>query len=372
MKILLIEPFFTGSHKQWAEGLGANSSHQITLMTLPGYHWKWRMHGAAVTLAQQFNNIPNKEFDLVLVSDMLDLAVFKALTAKFTATIPFAIYFHENQLTYPWSKSDMDVVLKRDNHYAFINYTSALCADVIFFNSAYHRDSFLHELPRFLDAFPDFQNKETVDNITKKSRVLHLAMDLQRFNKSLPEKLEKYPRCLVLWNHRWEYDKNPEFFFDALITLHERGIDFRLAVLGEHFPQYPTIFDKAKATLNEKIVHWGYAANEQEYAEWLWKADLLPVTANQDFFGGSVVEAMYCNTVPLLPKRLAYPEHIPEQFQHTFFYHEDEFLVKLQKRIMDVKYLRAMNTQQWAEKYDWSNQIEVYDEAMRQIILKAV
>ena len=368
MKILLIEPFFSGSHKQWAKDWQQNSSHQIELLTLPGHHWKWRMHGAAVTLANQFNASVDKNFDVIIASDMLDVALFKSLTAKHTAHIPFALYFHENQLTYPWSATDADVPLKRDNHYAFINYTSALAADTILFNSAYHQTSFIEALPTFLKQFPDFQNLETVETIKAKSKVLPLGLNLHRLNELKPATIEKYPRCLILWNHRWEYDKNPERFFETLFTLHEHGIDFRLAVLGESFSNMPPIFQKAKEVLAEKIVHWGYVESEKEYAEWLWKADLLPVTSKQDFFGASVVEAMYCNVVPFLPKRLAYSEHIPETYHPTFFYDEEDFTAKLQKRIMDVKYLRAMNTQQWVEKYDWKNIVVVYDELMKMIV----
>jgi len=368
MKILLIEPFFAGSHKQWAQGWQQHSSHQIELLTLPGHHWKWRMHGAAVTLANRFNASNHKDFQLIIASDMLDLALFKSLTATHTAHIPFAVYFHENQLTYPCSATENDLSQKRDNHYAFINYTSALVADAVLFNSDYHRRSFLEALPDFLKQFPDFQNTETVETVKAKTKVLPLGLNLQRLKDLKPATIEKYPRCLILWNHRWEYDKNAELFFETLFTLQEHGIDFSLAVLGESFSNVPLIFTKAKEVLAEKIVHWGYVENEKEYAEWLWKADLLPVTSNQDFFGASVVEAMYCNVVPFLPKRLAYPEHIPETYHATFFYDEADFATKLQKRIMDVKYIRAMNTQQWVKKYDWKNMVEVYDEMMMTII----
>jgi hypothetical protein len=97
-------------------------------------------------------------------------------------------------------------------------------------------------------------------------------------------------------------------------------------------------------------------------------ADLLPVTSNQDFFGASVIEAMYCNVVPLLPKRLAYPEHLPQQFHSTFFYDENDFVTKIQKRIMDVKYLRVMNTRQYAERYDWQQLISFYDNEMQRVV----
>jgi glycosyltransferase involved in cell wall biosynthesis len=271
------------------------------------------------------------------------------------------VYFHENQLTYPWSKTDEDVHYKRDHHYAFINYTTALSANQVWFNSQYHQNAFIHALQLFLKQFPDYRNEETLQVIAQKSSVVHLGVNLQKLDNLKPDDDEKYPRCLILWNHRWEHDKNPEHFFEALFQLQEHGIDFRLAVLGESFSHSPAIFSEAKEKLSEKIVQWGFASTEAEYAKWLWKADLLPVTSHQDFFGVSVVEAMFCNTVPLLPNRLAYPEHLPEQFHSTFFYGENDFLVKLQKRIMDVKYLRAMNTRQWIQKYDWANIVDDYD-----------
>ncbi|MEL1226943.1 MAG: DUF3524 domain-containing protein, partial [Candidatus Neomarinimicrobiota bacterium] len=55
MKILIIEPYFTGSHKQWAESYKSNSSHNIKILSLKGQFWKWRMHGGAITLAKMFN-----------------------------------------------------------------------------------------------------------------------------------------------------------------------------------------------------------------------------------------------------------------------------------------------------------------------------
>lgn len=176
MKILLIEPFFTGSHKQWALGFQKHSKHQVELLTLSGHHWKWRMHGGAVTLAKQYLE-GNYSPDLILVTDMLDLATFQALTRAKTALIPFAVYFHENQLTYPWSPKDEDVELNRDAHYAFINYTTALAADKVFFNSEYHKNVFISELSNFLKQFPDNNELENVELIRPKSSILHLGID---------------------------------------------------------------------------------------------------------------------------------------------------------------------------------------------------
>lgn len=329
---------------------------------MPGRHWKWRMHGGAVELAKQFNELAKKP-DLILATSMLDLTTFLALTRKQSAGIPVVLYFHENQLTYPWSPQDRDKKKKRDNHYSFINYVSALAADRVFFNSKYHKDSFLTALPKFLQRFPDKKGKENVSLIRNKSEVLHLGLKLNRFNKYRSSEKEKESTATIVWNHRWEYDKNPEEFFEVLFELKREGVAFKLVVLGEQNEMNPSIFDEAKVVLTDEILHWGFANTFEEYARWLWKSDILPVTSNQDFFGGSVVEAMYCDCFALLPNRLAYPEHLPEELAREFLYEEGELKVRLQTAIENVMITRQVDYQSIVRKYDWENLIEVYDEA---------
>ena len=235
MRILLVEPFHSGSHQQWAEGYQQHSQHEVQLLTLPGKFWKWRMAGGAVELANQFLNLDFRP-DLILATDMLDLPTFLSLSRKKSAGIPTAIYFHENQITYPWSPTDEDVPLKRDHHYGFMNYTSALTADRVFFNSEFHKQAFLTTLPSFLRKFPDFEGLENVDKIAAKSEVLYLGMDLKRLagaaqlgavpplsleSEQVLGRLEVVPvrekaAPSLLWNHRWEYDKNPDSFFEML------------------------------------------------------------------------------------------------------------------------------------------------------------
>ena len=96
MKIALIEPYYTGSHKAWADGYAARSRHEVTLFTMPGQYWKWRMHGGAVTLARRVIDRGIKP-DLVLATDMLDLTTFLALLRHHMDPVPVVYYFHENQ-----------------------------------------------------------------------------------------------------------------------------------------------------------------------------------------------------------------------------------------------------------------------------------
>jgi glycosyltransferase involved in cell wall biosynthesis len=367
LNITLLEPFFSGSHQQWAEGLKRHSSHDIQILSLPGRHWKWRMHGGAVALAKKFNELKKKP-DLILGTSMLDLTTFLALTREKSAGIPIAMYFHENQLTYPWSEQDRDVKKKRNHHYSFINYVSALAADKVFFNSEYHRDSFLEALPRFLHRFPDRKGKENVEIIKTKSEVLHLGMDLSRFDEFRDSEKEKNSDPVILWNHRWEYDKRPKAFFKQLFRLKNRSIKFKLVVLGEQNDVQPPIFEKAKEQLSDEILHWGYTEDFETYARWLWRADILPVTSNQDFFGGSVVEAMYCDCHPILPNRLAYPDHFPEKVQRDYLYEQGELEIRLETAIERFMMLRQVDYQSLVKKYDWGEMIGTYDEKLEAVI----
>ena len=362
MKILLLEPYMTGSHQAWAEEYARFSRHAVTVYGMPGQFWKWRMHGGAISLAKRFmaaDDVP----DLILASDMLDLTTFLALTREKSTGIRTALYFHENQLCYPWSPTDPDRAKRRDMHYCFINYASALSADRVFFNSHYHRQAFLEELPRFLNRFPDENDLENVAVIRDKSSVLPLGLDLKAFDGIASRPGKKAPR--ILWNHRWEYDKNPDDFFGALYALADDGFDFEVVVLGENFSRAPDIFKIARKRLEHRIVQFGYAAGFEDYAAWLKSCDILPVTSRHDFFGISVVQAIYAGCYPLLPHRLAYPEHIPSEMHGRHIYGDQADLVaRLEECMATGRYADDGTLAEYVARYDWRRMTPLYDDIL--------
>ncbi len=358
MNIALIEPFYGGSHKQWCDGFKRFSKHSITIFSLSPHHWKWRMHGAAIPLARKFLE-HETNFDLIIASDFLNVGLFRSLIQS-SGQIPIVLYFHENQITYPWSPDDPDVIYQRDHTYGFINYTSALVSDHIFFNSAYHLNSFISNLPGFLKQFPDNRSLETVDSIQAKSEVLPLGLDLSILNAN-KESVIKPNDPVLLWNHRWEYDKNPQDFFEALLALKAKEINFKLVVLGKEMKASPDIFQLARIKLADHILHWGYCEDVAEYAYWLWLADIVPVTSNQDFFGISVVEAIYCNCWPLLPMRLAYTEHFDEIDNAHVYADQQELVQKLEACCLDLPGLRNRPIKSRVNGYDWSRMASIYD-----------
>ena len=363
MKILLIEPFYSGSHKAWADGLRAHSSHEVRILALAGRHWKWRMHGGAITLARKYLE-ESEKYDLILASDMLDLSSFVA-HAKVSPEVKKAIYFHENQLTYPWSPQDRDLKKGRDNHYAFINFSSALLADACFFNSEYHLESFIKSLDGFLNQYPDHREKRAIGKIEKKSHVLHLGMSLGHLME-LNKPKNDIP--IIMWNHRWEYDKNPEGFYSLLSELKKKR-EFKLIVAGERFEMAPKVFESIQSDFSSESIHFGYCEDVEDYHKLLAKTDILPVTSFQDFFGGSVVEAMAAGCIPLLPDRLAYPEHLNDRLRCLCLYSSPEDALSKLIFLMDnertglVEEVRSL-----VKKYDWQQVVTIYDDIFEQII----
>lgn len=328
MKILFLEPFFGGSHQDFATGFAAHSRHDITLLTLAPLYWRWRMRAASLHFLQQIKQV--KDYDLVFATDMMDVAQFKALAGPDCP--PLVLYFHENQMSYPLSararqrKPDMDAGL--------ININSALAADQIWFNSQFHLSAFLKEVRHLIKQMPAPRPKNRVDQIQKNARVVYPGCRFPSTPDTLASDTQTPP--LIIWNHRWEYDKQPDLFFKVLVRLKKRGIPFELAVLGEKYDLYPAVFDQARERLAKEMVAFGYEPSRSEYEAWLKKGRVVVSTAIQENFGISVVEAVRFGCFPLLPCRLSYPELVPEKrHPDIFFRTENQLVEKLSFHLQD-------------------------------------
>ncbi len=369
MHILLISPYHGGSHQAWAEGYQAHSAHDVTLLTLPARFWKWRMHGGAVTLGRRWMAESAAPPDLILATDLLDLTTFLALTRRATAAVPTVLYMHENQLTYPLpddpTKGPMRRQLgERDRHYAFINYASMMAADRVFFNSQYHLDNLFNALPSFLRHYPEYNEIDSIELLRRKSEVLPVGVDLRRLDPAM-EPGDPLAAPLVLWNQRLEYDKNPEGFIGVLVELAAEGVPFRVALCGERFGKPGERWEAGVEALGERIIHNGYA-DEATYRRLLWESAVTLSTAGHEYFGISILEAIYCRTFPLLPARLSYPELIPAEFHPDCLYHGRADLVKrLRWALSDVSATRAVTGRlaAAAARFDWSELAGRYDEA---------
>ncbi len=75
------------------------------------------------------------------------------------------------------------------------------------------------------------------------------------------------------------------------------------------------------------MIHAGYA-DDETYKTLLWSATATVSTAHHEFFGISILEAIYCHTFPILPHRLSYPELIPASYHLRCLYESERGLVQ--------------------------------------------
>ena len=368
MNILYIEPFFGGSHKAWYEQVKKHSQHHFDVLSMDARFWKWRMYGGAVTLAENFLAY-TKPVDLILVSDMLDLTTFLAL-CRHKITIPIGIYYHENQFAYPWQENSEDIQQGRDVNYGMMNYLSALVADFIVFNSDYNRNSFFEGLQDVLNKMPDYPHN-TLAGLQAKSDILPVGIQVPRpILPTLPSKQTQTKSPLILWNHRLEYDKNPDGFFDLLLRLKADGHDFRLAFLGESNEKSRKNYGRKLDALSDHIVVQGHLTYD-EYLDWLALSDLLPVTSIHDFFGISVMEAIAYGVKPLLPKRLSYPDLYDDKKNPSLFYRtEEELYEKMVDAIIHIDAVRKESYAHLTERYWWTSVGKEYDEYFKKLLKK--
>ncbi len=355
LRIWLLSPYHTGSHALWARGYAHHSRHQIQLLTMPGRFWKWRLQGGAVELAHQARRRLAQEGapHAVLATDMLHLAVWAGLMRReLPVHVPFLLYMHENQLTYPWPPHE-----KPDLTYAMFHWLSQLCADGVAFNSQYHLESWFQALPNLLKHFPDYNHLDRIHAVRARSRVLPVGIELPEGKPGPPGRPP-----LILWNQRWEYDKRPDRFFRLLFRLAADGVAFRLAVAGENFRQVPQEFQEARTRLADRIVHWGYLPDRGAYRQLLSQADLVISTADHEFFGVAVLEAVAHGAFPLLPARLSYPELIPAELHPACLYADEEDLyAKARRRLEHPRKAPPSLVRHVRSRYGWSRVAPMYD-----------
>jgi len=317
-RVLILEPYYGGSHKLFLNGLQKTVNADYTLLTLPARKWKMRMQLSSLWFVQEIKKIPeeDRKFDTVLCSTFVDVAVLRSLLITVTGWNRYAriiTYFHENQFAYPGQTADPTI-----RQFTAINFTTAMASDSCAFNSNYNLESFLSAISSSLKKASDIKLPSCVDEIRKKSVVLYPGMDYSSIDqaaKDVKEKTESPP--VLLWNHRWEHDKGPELFFDALYFLQQKGVDFRLIVMGQSFVKRPICFEEAIVKLEKEIIHFGYVDSREEYSQLLRQGDVIISTARHEFFGISVLEGIRAGCYPLLPADLSYPELYINEYLYT-------------------------------------------------------
>ncbi len=356
MKILLLSGYDAQSHRVWRKNLVERfSEHNWTVLFLPARSFSWRFRGNAYSWTMREQSILTQEFDLIVATSMVDISTLRGLNPQLSK-IRTIIYFHENQFVYPIQN---EVVQREVFHFCMLNLYTAMCGDRLLFNSEYNRRSFLDGVLGLLRKMPDYAPKSIVEVLEKKSFVVHVPLEDRLWENQLPVK-KNTETLKIIWNHRWEYDKDPETFFVALKMLKEDGVPFELYLLGQQFRGMPLCFEEAKVEFAKEIKQYGFVETRESYEEILRQGDVVVSTALHEFQGLAMIEAMALGCIPIAPNHLVYPEYIPQKL--LFEFDEDRTiraknLYGLLKNIWQDGVLERVDCSQ----FSWSQSQTVYE-----------
>ncbi|MEN1726860.1 MAG: DUF3524 domain-containing protein [Pseudomonadota bacterium] len=297
--IWLLSAYRSDSHASWADGL---VRHQIEfawrVFELPGRQFAWRIRSNPLSWMKEFSKaLAQQRPDLILASSMVDLATIKGLHPRL-ANVPCLYYFHENQLAYPIIPGQVQSIEP-----VMVQLYGALAADRVLFNSHYNRNSFLDGLRALAKRLPDGIPPRLADELATRSEVLPVAVEaIEPGTRSTPD--------LILWNHRWEHDKQPDQFKDAMIELDRSSRSFELALLGPRIQKTPPSLQALVDHFGERVRINGFIART-DYEHWLGRASIVVSTAIHEFQGLSLLEAVSAGARPVVPDALCYREQYP-------------------------------------------------------------
>lgn len=365
--VLVAEPWLAGSHRAWAEGLQANSTHEVSIVGLPGVLWRWRLLAGAVPLARLVSDHLERAGppDVVMVSGLVDVASLLGLLRRsLPGGVPVVTYMHETQLLYPTDDGTVD------QSATLANWRSWCASDVVVFNSEFHRSAVLDAMPAWFDRLPDGDQSACWDDVAARFVVLPVGIADRTAEPTPPEAPvgarggvgsdQRAP--IILWPHRWERDKRPDVFARALDRLSDAGLDFSVVLAGDE----PVASAEKRAVLDRhghRVIAVG-PFDRSEYDHWLRASDIVVSCAEHEFFGVAVLEAMSAGCVPLLPDALAYPETVPDRFHEVALYEPGRFGTALVAAVENHAARRDLTADLAAEldPFRWSVLIDRYDQ----------
>ncbi len=322
------------------------------------------MRGGAVSLAEAADRWveANGRPDVVVGTDMLDLAAFLGLTRRSIGAVPTIIYMHENQLTYPRQPGEA-----LDQGLVWANWRSLLAADEIWCNSAFHRDDLLASLPGLLEAVPDHDHTHLLESVGRRMSVRPVGIDAAGLIAAGRTMGEDPP--LVLSNQRWHHDKDVGAVLRALVRLADEGLEFEVAVVGDHTAGEAETLAPLLHRLGSRLRVRGNLARS-EYEALLSRAAVVVSAARNEFFGIAVAEAVAAGAWPVVPAGLAYPEVIPASFHEATLYEPGGLTGRLRETIQalargDDAVAGLANSMM---RFDWSEVAANHDEGVESLV----
>ncbi len=378
MRVLALCPYHAGSHERFLNEWRERSHHDFEVRHLPARHFKWRWRQAPVGLAQQVGALDDagRTFDLIWTTALWNVAELRGLLPARYRNLPICTYFHENQFNYPSRSTERDAARGWDVNLPLDNWVSGLCSEQIWFNSAYNRQVYLDGARALLTRMPDETSLDTLDVLRNKSRIMPPGIDVESFVPWSNARSSHDP-LVIGWVSRWEHDKRPDLFLLALHRMKKMGIPFKLLALGQQFQSGSAPQLQLQELCSGQLLHAGYLVDRQEYAAQLGRADVVVSTAEHEFFGLGILEAVAAGCIPCVPDRVVYPELYPDACRYAA--HSDEDVVAaLSEKIAHfgreksrrgtlIEHHRALGLPELAASFGWSKCARQLDDGLEDL-----
>ncbi|MBT8149241.1 MAG: glycosyltransferase, partial [Gammaproteobacteria bacterium] len=177
-----------------------------------------------------------------------------------------------------------------------------------------------------------------------------------------------------VWNHRWEYDKGPQYLLAFARALQASHLHCTLHVVGQQFRQQPKAFDELEklldagergSTLRKGV--WGFIETRDRYRALLASCDIVLSTALHDFQGISVLEAVQAGCRPLLPDQLVYPEQFAAEYLYRW-HTEPQSNASAMLASLLRWYNNGLPAQPSLAQFEWHELRESYQQAINALL----
>lgn len=313
-RVLAIESWDGGSHRAVRQSIERHSAMDWTWICLPPGLWRWRQRLGMLEAvdAMRTAGVLERPWDCIVCTSLLPVGELRGLLPLGLRGIPIVLMMHENQVAYPDGASGAE---PRDLHAAVTDLTSLVAADAVLWTSGWNQRSCLDGLAALLDHAPWDGGTAALDAVAAKSQVIWPPVEDPLATGGLEHNCDNSGRDvtsgqLVAWPHRHQHDKGPDELA-ALAMTHTSAWALQWALLGERRGPVPPGIERFRTAQQGCIVVDGHVEREA-YLNWLTRADWVLSTAQHEFFGIAVVEALLAGCLPWLPSRLSYPELLPE------------------------------------------------------------
>src|SRR4051812_13357525 len=158
------------------------SRHRWPVLKLPPRRMGRRLSVAANWFAEQLTRHWVGRVDLVFTSEAMNLASLFRLMPQL-AHKPSVVYFHENQLP--------DIRTNTDSPLDLVNLNTANAATEIWFNSDWHRKSFLQRAKALVERHPEISAHRPLPHLKRKASVIPPAIDMSEVGQALRSGIER-------------------------------------------------------------------------------------------------------------------------------------------------------------------------------------